>query len=61
MEKYIKELAIKIATDLIAMEDLKEDTRRPKGQTLYYSETKQIMDELKDQVLLQMGYNNNED
>lgn len=61
MDQFIKELGREIAERLIKFEDQKGYTRRPEGQTLYEAETVKIMDDLKVEVLLQMGYNNDQE
>lgn len=59
-EKFIKKLGKEIAKKLIKFEDEKGFTGRPQGQTLYQAETQNIMEELTQEVLSQMGYNDEE-
>lgn len=53
-----QDIAKEVAQKVIVLEDLKGDKRRRQGQTLYFEEAIEFLEEFSKEFLFQMGYDN---
>jgi hypothetical protein len=53
-----QDIAKEVAQKVIVLEDLKGDKLRSQGQTLYFQEAIEFLEEFSKEFLFQMGYSN---